>query len=189
MGDESVSRAPRRCGHGTILAAAALVALTVAAIGARRAGGAGGPPGAARGAGTASAPSARPDPSNSGLAGAGDTTRAPSPRASAAYDCRSPRCGGQAGPELRAALVAAAGRARSCYAAALLRDRRLAGSLTVSVRVGLGGQVCSAAVHDDRLGDPAVASCVTRLFRAGWFPEPNGGCVDAVVPMNFVPKP
>jgi len=61
--------------------------------------------------------------------------------------------------------------------------------MALSVRVGSGGQVCSAAVTGDELGEVAVTACVTNLFRAGRFPAPDGGCVDVSVPMNFVPKP
>ena len=45
-----------------------------------------------------------------------------------------------------------------------------------------------AAVWCGRLGDGTIASCVVQMFRAGTFPPPQGGCVDAAVPMNFVPK-
>ena len=34
----------------------------------------------------------------------------------------------------------------------------------------------------------AVAQCVANKFRqTGLFPAPKGGCIDATVPMNFVP--
>ncbi len=113
----------------------------------------------------------------------------PGPVSRGAAGCFGERCAGAAGPGLRAALQAKAGLVQSCYRSAL-RDRPgLRGTIAVSVRVGSGGQVCSAAVTGDDLGEPAVSACVTNLFRAGRFPAPEGGCVDVSVPMNFAPKP
>jgi hypothetical protein len=48
--------------------------------------------------------------------------------------------------------------------------------------------VCSAGIASNSVGDPGVASCVLGMFRSGSFPAPQGGCVDAQVPMNFIPK-
>gem|GEM_PF-5794609 len=107
----------------------------------------------------------------------------------AASSCGAGHCGGSAGAELRSALGERAAKARSCYRRVLLDRPGLRGTLTISVRVGSGGQVCSVAVTGDDLGDPTVAACVTNLIHTGRFPAPEGGCVDAVVPMNFVPKP
>jgi TonB family protein len=105
-----------------------------------------------------------------------------------------PVTGGCAGPctgdsaMTRAGLSGKAGQARGCYERALRNNNALQGRLTVSVRVGPQGQVCSAAVASNSLGDPGVASCVVQMFRSSSFPPPQGGCMDAQVPMNFVPK-
>ena len=64
----------------------------------------------------------------------------------------------------------------------------LQGKIVVSIRVGPSGQVCSANIASNSVGDPGVASCVLGMFRSGTFPAPEGGCVDAQVPMNFIPK-
>jgi hypothetical protein len=89
---------------------------------------------------------------------------------------------------LRSALAAKAGQARGCYERALRQNTMLQGRLVVNVRVGPQGQVCSAGIGQNALGDPGVASCVLQMFRAGTFPPAQGGCVDTAVPMNFVPK-
>ena len=115
-------------------------------------------------------------------------TKAVKGAGSGAYGCSAKVCQGTAGADLRGALQGKAGQARSCYQNALRNNSTLTGRLTVAVRVGPNGMACSASVASDELGDPQVSNCVTRLFRAGKFPPPKGGCVDTVVPMNFVPK-
>ena len=97
-------------------------------------------------------------------------------------------CKGTATGALRAALRGRAGQARGCYERALRLNATLKGRLVVNVRLGPQGQVCSASVGSNGLGDPAVASCVVEMFRSGKYPAPEGGCVDTAVPMNFVPK-
>ncbi len=102
--------------------------------------------------------------------------------------CAAKVCEGTAGADLRSAMQAKAGQARSCYQNALRNDATLAGKLTVGVRIGTNGLACSAGVTSDTMGNPQVSGCVTRLFRAGKFPPPKGGCVDMAVPMNFQQK-
>lgn len=97
-------------------------------------------------------------------------------------------CKGTATAALQSALAGKAGAARGCYERGLRQNAMLQGRLVVSVRVGPTGQVCSAGVASNGLGDPGVASCVVGLFRSASFPPPQGGCVDTQVPMNFVPK-
>jgi hypothetical protein len=97
-------------------------------------------------------------------------------------------CTGADSFQLRSALSSKAGQAQRCYERALLQNSTLQGRLAVSVRVGSNGQVCSANIASNALGDVGIASCVLNLFRSATFPAPQGGCVDTVVPMNFVPK-
>jgi outer membrane biosynthesis protein TonB len=97
-------------------------------------------------------------------------------------------CKGTATAALQSALAGKAGAARGCYERGLRQNAMLQGRLVVAVRVGPAGQVCSASVASNALGDPGVASCVVGLFRSSSFPAPTGGCVDTQVPMNFVPK-
>jgi|RhiMethySRZTD1v2_1073278.scaffolds.fasta_scaffold05968_14 hypothetical protein len=97
-------------------------------------------------------------------------------------------CEGQAGASLRSALAGKAGAARRCYERALLQNATLQGRMMVAVRVGPGGEVCSANIAQNGIGDPGLANCVVGMFRSSTFPPPQGGCVDTQVPMNFVPK-
>ena len=105
-----------------------------------------------------------------------------------AYGCAAKVCEGTAGADLRSAMQAKAGQARSCYQNALRNDPTLSGRLKVGIRVGTNGLACSAGITSDDMGNPQVANCVTRLFHAGKYPSPKGGCVDMAVPMNFQQK-
>lgn len=95
-------------------------------------------------------------------------------------------CEGTLGPEGESALRAKGGQARGCYNRALRQNSALSGKMSLSLRIGTSGNVCSLKITEDTLGDPEVTSCVTQMFRAGKFPAPQGGCVDANVPLNFV---
>lgn len=97
-------------------------------------------------------------------------------------------CQGEATSALRAQLGAKAGQVRGCYERALRNNPQLQGRLRVSVRVAPNGQVCSARVAQNELGDAGVATCVLQIFRASSFAPPQGGCVDAEVPLKFEPK-
>ncbi len=99
-----------------------------------------------------------------------------------------PECKGTAPSALQGALRAKAGSARGCYERALRQNAMLQGRIVVGMRVGAQGQVCSANVAQNSLGDPGVASCVLGIMRSSSLPPPQGGCVDVQVPMNFVPK-
>lgn len=97
------------------------------------------------------------------------------------------KCIGKAPAELGQALQVRANQARRCYNQALGQDPTLKGHVSVAVRIGPGGNVCSAAVASNDMGSPAVANCAANMFRNGSFPAPAGGCVDATVPLAFVP--
>jgi TonB family protein len=77
--------------------------------------------------------------------------------------------------------------ARRCYEKALDHNRELKGRIVVSVRVGAAGQVCSANIASNGTGDPALGACVAQKYRTARLSAPQGGCVDAEVPLNFVP--
>jgi hypothetical protein len=99
------------------------------------------------------------------------------------------KCVGTATPELGQALQVRGAQARRCYNEALARDPSLRGHVTVSVRVGTVGNVCSVNVTSNDMGTPSVANCAANIFaRSGSLPSPRGGCVDATVPMSFVPQ-
>jgi hypothetical protein len=92
-----------------------------------------------------------------------------------------------ASAELGQALQQRANQARRCYNAALAQDSSLKGHVSIAVRVGPGGNVCSASVASNDMGNPGVANCAANVFRNGSYPAPHGGCVDANIPLAFVP--
>jgi hypothetical protein len=99
------------------------------------------------------------------------------------------KCSGQAPPELGQALQVRAAQARRCYNQALTQDSSLKGHVTIAVRVGPSGNVCSVNVASNDMGSPSVANCAANIFRSvAGYPSPRGGCVDATVPMAFVPQ-
>jgi hypothetical protein len=98
-------------------------------------------------------------------------------------------CTGRPPPELEPALRVRANQARRCYDRALLQDSTLRGHVTILVRVGAGGGVCSATVTSNDMATPDVANCAANIFRmSGTLPAPRGGCIDAPVPLSFVPQ-
>lgn len=112
-------------------------------------------------------------------------------KAPAKSDTGCSTCGNCTGTEpngFRGALAGRAALAQRCYEKALGQAGELTGKLTVGVCVGVGGQVCSASIEKDSLGSPLVSQCVLNIYRATTFPSPKNGCIQAQVPMNFVPK-
>jgi hypothetical protein len=100
----------------------------------------------------------------------------------------SQACTGTATAALQSALGGRAGQSRSCYEKALSSNATLEGTLTIGVKVGPGGQVCSARVVADGLHDPGVSNCVVHRFMGASFPAPQGGCAEVNVPLRFMPK-
>jgi hypothetical protein len=117
---------------------------------------------------------------------------APPPRQLAAGPgpdlCSAKSCSGSATPDLEGALAFRAKQAHRCYDMALAQDSTLKGKMGITVRVASNGQVCRADVASNELGSAQVGQCVANMFRqSGHFPPPKGGCVEATVPINFVP--
>jgi hypothetical protein len=102
--------------------------------------------------------------------------------------CDAKKCTGTTTSELEQTLAFRAKQAHRCYDNALTQDPTLKGKVSISVRVGTNGAVCSAAVASNDMGTPSVANCVAGYFRSGSFPAPKGGCADINVPINFVPR-
>ncbi len=102
--------------------------------------------------------------------------------------CDQKSCGGGTTPELESALGFRAKQAHRCYDSALAQDNTLQGKVSISVRIAPNGNVCSAGIASNDMGSAGVATCVANMFRAsGHFPAPKGGCVDANIPISFVP--
>jgi outer membrane biosynthesis protein TonB len=98
------------------------------------------------------------------------------------------KCTGTEAPNFQSVVRGRAGASQRCYEKALQQQDQLQGKFTVSLCVGVGGGVCSASISNDSLGSPVVSQCVLNIFRATTFPSPKNGCVDAQVPLNFVPQ-
>ena len=98
------------------------------------------------------------------------------------------KCTGEPAPSFTAVLRARANQAQRCYEKALAQQEGLQGRLSVNLCVGVGGAVCGASIGKDSLGSPMVAQCVMNIYRATTFPSPKNGCVDAEVPLNFLPE-
>jgi TonB-like protein len=97
------------------------------------------------------------------------------------------KCRGTSPPELGQALNVRGMQARRCYNQALAQDSQLKGHVSISVRIGPSGNVCSATVASNDMGTPSVANCAANIFRsANAYPSPRGGCVDATIPLSFV---
>lgn len=97
-------------------------------------------------------------------------------------------CTGTEGAGFRGQLAGVARRAHGCYERALRNNEMLQGRMMVKVRVGPNGQVCSANVASNQTGDASLSTCVQQMFRSAQFASPQNGCVEAEVPLNFVPK-
>jgi hypothetical protein len=96
-------------------------------------------------------------------------------------------CRGKPSSELSDALTIRGNQARRCYNQALAQDSTLKGHVSIAVRVGPSGNLCSANVATNDMGTPAVANCAANIFRAAAsYPAPRGGCVDATIPLSFV---
>ena len=102
--------------------------------------------------------------------------------------CDAKKCTGANSSDLETALAFRAKQAHRCYDNALAQDPTLRGKISIAVRVGANGQVCSAGIGSNDMGSANVANCVVNYFRGQTLPAPKGGCVDANIPINFVPR-
>ena len=102
--------------------------------------------------------------------------------------CDVKKCSGTNSSELETALQFRVRQAHRCYDNALAQDPTLRGKVTVAVRIGANGQVCSAGIAANEMSSQQVAQCVSGYFRGANFPAPKGGCVDVNIPINFVPR-
>ena len=118
-----------------------------------------------------------------------DATAPTSTKATTASDpCGVKSCNGTTTSELESALAFRAKQAHRCYDSALANDSSLKGKVELQLRVASNGNVCEVDVTGNDMGTTTVSTCVQNWFRsAGHFPSPKGGCIDAKVPISFVP--
>jgi hypothetical protein len=89
---------------------------------------------------------------------------------------------------LETALDAYAEAAEGCYKAALEKNDKLAGDVTVTLRIGLDGKVDNPQVTKDDLKDNGALSCMVDAAKAQSFPAAQKAPVDVDVPLMFSAK-
>jgi Vault protein inter-alpha-trypsin domain/von Willebrand factor type A domain len=79
------------------------------------------------------------------------------------------------------------GRFRLCYENGLRRNGALEGRVAVRFIIGRDGSIASASDAGSTLPDSQVVACVVRSFTGLSFPQPEGGIVVVVYPLDFAP--
>ncbi len=87
---------------------------------------------------------------------------------------------------VRTALAALSPKIRGCYEAALLRDQKALGTMTLALTVNAKGTADSASL-DGAITDPAFSSCVADLVKAATFPT-SDGATNVTYPLRFMPS-
>ncbi len=80
------------------------------------------------------------------------------------------------------------GRFRQCYEQGLGRNPNLEGRVAVRFIIGRDGAVSNVSNGGSDLPDSQVVSCVMRVYYRLSFPQPEGGIVTVVYPLNFQPN-
>jgi len=76
------------------------------------------------------------------------------------------------------------GRFRACFNAGLRADKTMAGSVTLTAKVGANGQVLSVDASAGASLRPIV-SCLQAVVRSGGFAPPEGGSAVISIPITF----
>ncbi len=129
-------------------------------------------------------PPAAPSTASAAAPGASDPVRA-GPSANPSGEA----CRGVATPRLVDELRARTTDTRLCYERALRDSPALAGRLVVSVRVTEDGSVAAVEFPEDDLRTDSVRDCARQIFLRPFSTPPERGCLVAVVPIRFKPKP
>jgi Ca-activated chloride channel family protein len=74
---------------------------------------------------------------------------------------------------------------RLCYEQGLTKNPKLQGRVTVRFAISPLGNVMMASSTESTLDDPEVVRCVVSVFRGLSFPQPEGGPVTVVYPVDF----
>jgi hypothetical protein len=95
---------------------------------------------------------------------------------------------GRLPPEIIARIVRQNfGRVRLCYEDGLRANPQLQGRVTTRFVIAPDGSVSSSQDAGSTLPAPAVVACIVRLFGKLSFPQPEGGAVQVVYPLELVP--
>lgn len=96
-------------------------------------------------------------------------------------------CDGVGSEALSQAVVRRARHARDCYDRELLRDPKTTGKLLVTLSIARDGASCTTVVTSSTMEvSTQFEGCLIRVFEGG-YPAPSEGCVQVVIPLNFVP--
>ncbi|MFO0591247.1 MAG: AgmX/PglI C-terminal domain-containing protein [Polyangiaceae bacterium] len=79
------------------------------------------------------------------------------------------------------------GRFRACYEVGLRTNPDLQGRVSIRFVIDANGSVTTSANGGSDLSDASVVSCVVAAVRGLTFPQPEGGVVTVVYPINFAP--
>ena len=80
------------------------------------------------------------------------------------------------------------GRFRQCYEQGLASNPNLQGRVAMRFIIGRDGAVSNVSNGGSDLPDSQVVSCVMRVYYRLSFPQPEGGIVTVVYPLNFQPS-
>jgi hypothetical protein len=145
-------------------------------------------------AGTSSAPGSFHGPSTTTAANVGGgatatTANAPTTELRGAGGPAPDVITGPIGPGDAARLIRAQmPRLRPCYERARATRPTLAGRVEVRFTIGRDGRVTTATATGMPAA-PEVATCVADALRQTTFPQPEGGSLQFVYPLMFVPEP
>jgi hypothetical protein len=90
-------------------------------------------------------------------------------------------------PVIQRIVRASFGSFRRCYERGLATDSTLRGSVRVKFVIARSGAVESVLDAGSTLPDSDVVSCVLAGFTTLKFPQPDGGMVTVVYPIQFAP--
>lgn len=79
------------------------------------------------------------------------------------------------------------GRFRLCYENALRKDPNTTGRVSVRFTIALDGSVKGQRVDSSTIGSAEMSACVANAFTNLSFPQPEGGTVTVVYPIQFAP--
>lgn len=90
-------------------------------------------------------------------------------------------------PLIQAVVRAHFGDFRACYEAGLKRHAELTGRVSVRFVIGRDGSVSSVTDGGSSMPDDEVRVCVLKAFYVLRFPQPDGGIVTVVYPIQLAP--
>jgi hypothetical protein len=77
---------------------------------------------------------------------------------------------------------------QSCYERALKADPALGGTVTLTIRIGEGGEPTLTRARSSELKSETTLNCMERASKRWSFPEPTGGTVLINKPYTFKPQ-